>query len=158
MTMKKEITVLHIEDSSTDAAIVAELIGRYVDVHHCTKLVDAHEAGDADVILLDLLLPDSEGVETVRRCRAAFPSQPIVVMTHLDDAKIQAECMAAGADWYFRKGEPTAKTLLRAMDAAIHAQLTKTHRTEELEAARRYLKRTKDLLAEIETRITEVLE
>ena len=56
-----------------------------------------------DVILLDLNLPDSSGIEGIERCRR-FSSAPVVVLTGLDDNSTIAQAIQQGADDYLHKG------------------------------------------------------
>ena len=60
---------------------------------------------DVDIILLDLGLPDVEGVAAVRRVRAAAPRVPLVVLTGMDDEALAALALQEGAQDYLIKGQ-----------------------------------------------------
>ena len=72
-----------------------------------------------DIILLDLGLPDAQGLEAVRRARAAAPRVPLVVLTGLDDESLAAQALQEGAQDYLIKGQIDARGLLRALRYAV---------------------------------------
>ncbi len=149
------IETLLIEDSETDAELIRALLGDHVRLTSVETL--AESAGlVADVILLDLMLSDSDGSETVIKCRDLHPDKPIVVLTHLDDAQVQANCLTSGADWFFRKGESSAKTILRAFRASIEAHAIRASIRGEVEVTRSYLAKAKRLLIAIEERLANL--
>jgi phosphoserine phosphatase RsbU/P len=93
--------------------------------------------GTIDVVLLDLSLPDSDGLETCVRMHAQAPHIPIVVLTGHDDETLATEAIRAGAQDYLVKSEVGVQPLLRAIRYAIERKrleekLTRT--TEELRA------------------------
>jgi glutamate dehydrogenase (NAD(P)+) len=72
-----------------------------------------------DVVLLDLTLPDSEDLDTFVRLRAHAPGQPIVVVTSLDDVKLAAKAVEAGAQDYLVKTQLNRTALTRSIRYAI---------------------------------------
>jgi signal transduction histidine kinase len=72
-----------------------------------------------DVILLDLGLPDAQGLEAVRRAHLAAPTIPLVVLTALDDESLAVEALQEGAQDYLIKGRIDAHGLLRAVRYAV---------------------------------------
>lgn len=72
-----------------------------------------------DVVLLDLALPDSRGLATVRAMRAAAPDLAIIVFTGVDDQALAAEALEAGAQDYLVKGQFHHDALARAVRNAI---------------------------------------
>jgi signal transduction histidine kinase len=68
-----------------------------------------------DIILLDLGLPDAEGLAAIRRTRAAAPGIPLVVLTGLDDEALAAQSLQEGAQDYLIKGQIETRGLLRAL-------------------------------------------
>ena len=72
-----------------------------------------------DIILLDLGLPDAQGLGAVRRARAAAPRIPLVVLTGLDDESLAAQALQEGAQDYLIKGQIEARGLLRALRYAV---------------------------------------
>src|SRR5262249_44770092 len=74
-----------------------------------------------DAILLDLTLPDSQGLDTFFRVRARThsPVIPVVIVTGLDDVKLGAKAVEAAAQAYLIKGQTTRATLARALHYAL---------------------------------------
>jgi diguanylate cyclase (GGDEF)-like protein/PAS domain S-box-containing protein len=72
-----------------------------------------------DIILLDLGLPDAEGLGAVRRAHAAAPRVPLVVLTCLDDESLAAEALQEGAQDYLIKGQIDTRGLLRSLRYAM---------------------------------------
>jgi diguanylate cyclase (GGDEF)-like protein len=72
-----------------------------------------------DIILLDLGLSDAQGLEAIRRARAAAPSVPLVVLTGLDDESVAVQALQQGAQDYLIKGQIETRALLRALRYAI---------------------------------------
>ncbi|WP_417579906.1 diguanylate cyclase domain-containing protein [Nitrincola sp.] len=105
--------VLVIEDEPGDAQLIRlQLQEQDVQAY---QIVLAESLKDAEMqvkqqklvpnaILLDLNLPDSTGVATVRRCYQLFPDVPVVVLTGLDDQTATEAAIEAGAEDYLSKG------------------------------------------------------
>lgn len=131
------ITVLLVEDNPDDADILAELLrdGGARDVHlvRVETLRDGLAQlarGGFDLVLLDLSLPDSQGLETVRRALAK-PAPPIIVLTGLEDEALGAAAVHAGAQHYLIKGRADGRTLLRDMHYAVERHRLLSERTED---------------------------
>lgn len=90
--------------------------------------------GGIDAILLDLILPDSQGLDTFVRVHAQAPRVPIIVLTNLDDEALAVEAVRQGAQDYLVKGQVEGNLLVRAMRYAIE-------RKRAQEALRRYAER-----------------
>jgi signal transduction histidine kinase len=123
--MKPIKTLLVIEDNPGDARLLREMFN---DGSRSTELAVAATMGEAerylldnavDIIVLDLGLPDSQGLDAVRRARLAGRNAPLVVLTGLDDEAMAAQTLGEGAQDYMIKGEIEAKGLFRALRYAI---------------------------------------
>ena len=113
LTMPASPAVLIIEDDPADAQLIRwQLLERSSHAFHVRI---AHSLGEAeqllehdafmpDVILLDLNLPDSSGVATVKHCRQRLPDKPIVVLTGLADEDAIQGAIGNGAEDYLAKG------------------------------------------------------
>ena len=118
--------LLLVEDNPGDAELVRTMLrGTDADlyrVEHAARLSQAVEllqSGPIDVVLLDLGLPDCDGVDSVRAIHAAAQGAPIVVLTGTGDEALGQACMDAGAQDFLRKGALGARDLLRAIGYAI---------------------------------------
>src|SRR6202790_4594516 len=108
---KKPIKVLLlVEDNPADVRLLREMFREQNSL--CAELTqvetmgqaEKHLAGGAiDIILLDLGLPDVQGLESIRRARAVAPHVPLVVLTSLDDESMAAQAFQAGVQDYLLK-------------------------------------------------------
>ncbi len=74
---------------------------------------------DFDVVLLDLVLPDSRGLDTFLRWKANAPQIPVVVLTGLDDMALATRAVENGAQDYLLKNQITAALLSRSLRYAV---------------------------------------
>lgn len=114
--------VLLIEDNPDDACFLHEALSEtreeQIELVHVEQLDDAAKRLRQEtfqVILLDLSLPDSQGIETVLRVQDEAPSVPIIVLTGLDDDNIALQAVRAGAQDYLVKGNIDARILVRSI-------------------------------------------
>ena len=96
----------------------------HADSMGCAEKILAEHA--VDIILLDLGLPDAQGLEAVRRAHAVAPRVPLVVLTGLDDEVLAAQALQEGAQDYLIKGQISSSVgqvetrgLLRALRYAV---------------------------------------
>lgn len=128
--------ILLIEDNPGDARLVEELLAETADrsestggsddgrpnVRHADRLADGLGRLDTepvDVVLLDLGLPDSTGLETLETVRGHSRGIPIVVLTGLDDETVGDRAVQRGAQEYLVKDELTPPLLRRSLRHAI---------------------------------------
>ncbi|WP_336360152.1 bacterio-opsin activator domain-containing protein [Haladaptatus sp. ZSTT2] len=163
-TFDNALTILIIEDNPGDARFIRELLRGVEELSerasppggpsltdqartvspsepafvHETRLSDGLERlseSPIDVILLDLNLPDSDGLATVETVRAHANDTPIVVLTGLRDRKLGLEALRRGAEEYLVKDEINADMVIRSVHHAIER---KAHE-RELERQRNQL-------------------
>ncbi len=114
------VKVLVVEDDADDLFLTLEMLRR---ANQSLEIVTAKTLRESvalcsqphsiDLVLLDLRLPDSAGVETVERLKAILPSTPIVILTGQQDVEIGQACMAAGAAEFACKNDLTAHLMER---------------------------------------------
>lgn len=97
----------------------------------CARLV----AGNYDIVLLDLNLSDSAGIDTVVRIRAADSNATIIVLTGLDDDETGLEAIKNGADDYIVKGDSLRRILVRTIRYSLERRCIR----QQLLEHRRYL-------------------
>jgi len=126
----KLISILLIEDNSGDRRLISEMLaeasanepGIAFDVQYADRLQLAIEylgQHRAEVILLDLGLPDSQGLDTLKRVYSEVPELPIVVLTGLNDELIGVQAVNKGAQDYLIKGQVDTHLLRRTIRYAI---------------------------------------
>ena len=151
---QQTIHVILVEDSDAAAyglqAVLAEESRsgpQAYEIRRAATLADGLEllaASEPQVILLDLSLPDSRGLETVRRMRAAAPDLPIVVLTAQDDDALSIAALREGASDYLIKGLDTGRQVSRAIRYAVERQ--EIHRRQQ-----ELIQRLQTALAEVRT-------
>jgi signal transduction histidine kinase len=141
---EKALQVLVVEDNAGDARLLQEMFSTEkpgsFELTHLLRMSEAliHlRKGGVDVVLLDLGLPDVQGLETVRQAHAVAPSVPLIVLTGLNDEALAADAMKEGAQDYLIKGQIENRALPRALRHAIerHRLQTETDliRTQQLQ-------------------------
>jgi diguanylate cyclase (GGDEF)-like protein/PAS domain S-box-containing protein len=121
---KKAIKILlMVEDNPGDAGLLREMLNEErTEVVHVERMSEAekylaeHAVG---IILLDLGLPDAQGLGAVRRAHAAAPHVPLVVLTGIDDESLATQTLQEGAQDYLVKGQIETRGLLRALRYAV---------------------------------------
>ena len=138
------LRLLLVEDSAGDARLIRELItegsARGIEMAHVATMREAErhlELGAVDVVVLDLGLPDAQGLEAVRRAHGAAPRVPVVVVTGLDNEALAVEALKAGAEDFLVKGQIETRSLQRALVHAVERRaLREALVEEEAESAR----------------------
>jgi DNA-binding NarL/FixJ family response regulator len=139
------IRLLLIEDIPSDArwlqdAIDLEPEGENFHIAWAQKLQIGLKRlleGEFSGVLLDLELPDSQGLDTLRQVQTCRPSCPIVVLSATSDDEIAAQAMQAGAQDYLIKGKVGGSDIIRSVRHAIERkrfELDLEQRARELQA------------------------
>jgi len=119
-------SVLLVEDNAGDARLLREMFNEDASCTTqltwvaCMREAEAFLSHQSvDVILLDLGLPDSQGMAAVARARLAAPRTPLVVLTGLDDERAARQALKSGAEDYLVKDQIEARPLIRSLRYAI---------------------------------------
>jgi DNA-binding response OmpR family regulator len=117
--------VLLIEDDPDDRIVVRHLTGR-LDQPCVLDAADTLGAGlrkladeSFDAVLLDMRLPDAQGLDALREVRKASGDIAIVILTGLEDERLAHEALGSGAQDYLVKGRVTSSSIERALRYAI---------------------------------------
>ncbi len=136
----KPIKVLLVEDNPGDACLLREALaqrhGARFDLAHVKRLTEALErirSERFEIALLDLSLPDAQGLDTVVGLHKQAPDVPIVVLTGLDDETVAGEALREGAQDYLVKGQIDGELLARAMRYAIERSRAEARIQRQLE-------------------------
>ena len=117
--------ILLVEDNPGDAVIFREKLNASdldYELVHAKRLAEGLEHvanGRFDILMVDLSLPDAQGMEAVEKVRAAAPDRPLMVLTGLDDATAAAEAKKKGAVDYLVKWYVDSLSLARYIRYAI---------------------------------------
>jgi diguanylate cyclase (GGDEF)-like protein/PAS domain S-box-containing protein len=127
---KKALKILLVEDNSNDARLLREKLreqdSRNIELVHVESMNAAEKALLAhpfDIILLDLGLPDAQGLEAVRRAHTAAPQVPLVVLTGLPDESLAAQVLQEGAQEHLIKGQIDSLGLMRVLRYAVERKV-----------------------------------
>jgi signal transduction histidine kinase len=139
MSNKSIKTLLLVEDNPGDARLLREMLNEQGSNYAQLMHVESMEAAEnylskhaVDIILLDLGLPDAQGLEVVRRAYASAPHIPLVVLTGLDDESLALQTLQEGAQDYLIKDQIETRGLMRALHYAVERKIMES----EIEHAR----------------------
>ncbi|MCB2190892.1 MAG: diguanylate cyclase [Deltaproteobacteria bacterium] len=120
--MRRLVRLLVVEDSKTYSVLIKGILHEMANDEYELRAVETVEQAaaaaqdfDPDAILLDLFLPDSEGLDTLRSMKNLFSDKAIVVLSSLDDEEIAFQAIREGAQDYLVKSETDPKTMERAI-------------------------------------------
>jgi signal transduction histidine kinase len=113
----EKLRVLLIEDNPGDVRLIKEMLV---------------EAKQFDVVLLDLSLPDSNGLGTFVTFNTAAEELPVVILSGLNDEATALECVNAGAQDYLIKDEVNSQLLIRSLRYAVARGLLEKERSQLL--------------------------
>ena len=133
------LPILLVEDNPEHVALLRQLLAtpelshfHLETVGSLAEALDWLKTGSIELILLDLTLPDSDGLETFIRVFEAAPQTALVVLSGINDVALALETVQLGAQDYLVKGRVDNHLLLRAMHYAIErkraqAELQRAH-------------------------------
>ncbi|MCA9241157.1 MAG: diguanylate cyclase, partial [Planctomycetales bacterium] len=125
MPARESINVVLVEDDPEDAHLLERALrksGIDCRLTHLQRLSDALaflEHNLTDVVVLDLGLPDTEGLNTLERVQSSDPSLPIVILTGNDDEQHAKRAVEAGAQDYVSKNQLDGRCMGRALSYAV---------------------------------------
>ena len=123
---KKSIKILLVEDNPGDARSIREMLNELDDnqyeIFHTTRLDNGLKIlvkDNFDLILLDLSLPDSDGMETFNIMKYNADDIPIIVLTGLKEDIFAVSAVGRGAQDYLVKDEINSKLLATSINKAM---------------------------------------
>jgi signal transduction histidine kinase len=129
-----------VEDNPGDANLIQEMLEEHSRTAFQCRLVERLSVAIEqlsnevfDIVLLDLSLPDSHGVETLIKLHTRIPALPLVVLTGINDETLGIQAVQQGAQDYLVKGDVTSTLLIRSVRYAIERK--RSERQLELLAA-----------------------
>ena len=167
--VQKKLNILLIEDDEKDAFLIEKnLSNTLIDSHilivqtlkQAFKIIDGSVF---DIILLDLSLPDSKGLNTINKLIEKTPNIPIIVLTGLEDRKTVLDAVTSGVEDYIFKKSITSDLLVKSIYYSIerkkneleliryknHLEEIVEERTDELKKANNQLKENLGLMEKL---------
>ena len=120
--MTPSIRVLIVDDQPRARQSLRALLSTLPQVAEIEEAADGHEAVrrvqecQPDVVMMDVRMPDMDGLLATRRIKTSWSQVKIIVLTLYADYR--AEALAAGADAFISKGEPPDKLLATLVEVA----------------------------------------
>jgi len=152
--------VLLIEDNPGDTRLIQLMLheagGDLFELEQVERLsagLERLSAGGIEVVLSDLSLPDSHGLDTFSHLHASAPEVPIIVLSGLNDTTLAVQAVHEGAQDYLIKGQVDGQLLVRAMRYAIERKrmaLQLAHYAEELRSKNALLEADFSMAREIQ--------
>ena len=132
-----------IEDNPVDALWLKRELGALPDEFSISEVQSLAEAKETlstesfEVILLDLGLPDSNGLDTFLEIQPVASDIPVVVLTGMDDQQLAVEAVAKGAQDYLVKDRADSHAVVRSLNYAIERHRILKEHKEAVEKERR---------------------
>jgi signal transduction histidine kinase len=156
------VRVLLVEDSPSDAVLLQESLAEArlgeFDFSHVECWADACRClrqQRFDVLLLDLSLPDTSGLDTVMRARAEAPRLPVIVLTGQVNEAMGLEAVRLGIQDYLVKGQGDARLTVRAIRYAIERKQAEEDLRQTEEALRESERQLRRMNTELGRRVAE---
>jgi two-component system, cell cycle sensor histidine kinase and response regulator CckA len=168
------VKVLLVEDNAAESRLLQEILKNNIlnqfylaPVKRMSEAIACLRAEHFDVILLDLTLPDSTGLDSLEAVIHESPNLPIVVLTNTNDNELAVQAVRQGAQDYLVKRQLNPDTLIRSMRYAIERKQASValreaneileeriqERTSELETANQRLQQEIDRAQKIQERL-----
>ncbi len=161
--MVEKIEILLFEDNPGDAGLIEEMLEESSDFPYELKNTETLKEGldylkerPFDVILSDLGLPDSDGIDTFLEIHARYSQIPIIILTAVKDEKIGIDAVKKGAQDYLVKGEVDGRLLKRSIQYSIERKKAEKEIKESEERYRIVTEQTGQLIYEYDIGKNEV--
>ncbi|MEW6586494.1 MAG: histidine kinase dimerization/phosphoacceptor domain -containing protein [Nitrospirota bacterium] len=152
MKEQQAIKILLIEDNLGDARLIRDMLedAQYqsFSLYHAETLSEGSHMlsdGQFNVVLLDIGLPDSMGIDSIKAIKDCSPEVPIIMMTGLDNEETAITSLKMGAQDYLVKGQVDTGLLLRSIRYAIE----RNNAAADIESKQRFIQHVADTTPDI---------
>jgi sigma-B regulation protein RsbU (phosphoserine phosphatase) len=122
----KTIKILLVEDNPVDVLFLSNALNKVTGTHFQLETapdlaagIERLAAADIDLVILDLSLPDSTGLDTFKGIKIHARDVPIIILSGMDDETLAVNAVHAGAEDYLVKGQADSQLITRAIFYAI---------------------------------------
>ncbi len=150
----EKIKVLLIEDNAMDAELICDMLSRLHNIRFEIERADrlssvmTHAVGTRyDIVLTDLGLPDSSGIDTFVGVRSMIRDTPVIVLSGLNDEDIALRAVHQGAQDYLAKGAINGELLLKSIRYSIERQKIRTELNERIAEIKRLERERANMLS-----------
>src|SRR5687768_7727977 len=154
MSGNKTITILLVEDNPGDVDLIKIMLSEVPDftfevenIDRLTNAIRTLQSKYVDVILLDLLLPDSQGLDSLLAIHSEAPAVPIVVLTIFDNEEVGIKAVQAGAQDYLIKDRVEPRSLVRSLLYAMERHQMEVELRKQRDDLESLLQERADLLS-----------
>jgi len=156
----QQLKTLLVEDNEGDAFLIKEGLACSQEiqfaltyVNRLSKAIELLQTDFFNIILLDLNLPDSQGLETFFAIEKIVPHLPIIILSGLNDESLALQAVREGAQDYLVKGQTSTEVLIRSMNYAIE----RMHHLEKIHQSEVSLQQVnQELTQQVENHISEI--
>ncbi len=158
------IKILLVEDNPGDVLLLQETLSdiafvelEWIHAERMSNALDCLRSEDFDVVLLDLVLPDSQGLDTFMHIHKQAPLTPIVVLTGMADETLALRAMQAGAQDYLVKGQVSGSDLLmRSIRYAIERKRIEAALKQREQEFRTLAENAPDVIARFDRQLRHI--
>ena len=161
MTTASPVRILLVEDNPGDVVLIEETLAQrhgafaLESVERLSAALARLSIGGIQVVLLDLTLPDSDGLATFTTMHTQVPDVPIVVLTGLSDESLAVSTVRDGAQDYLVKGHVDGDLLERTISYAIERHQVRRQLKSSEQQLRAALEQVRNLNQDLERRVAE---
>jgi signal transduction histidine kinase len=154
MSGNKTINILLVEDNPGDVDLIKIMLSEVPDftfevenIDRLASAVTVLHTKNIDVVLLDLLLPDSQGLDSLLAIHSEAPAIPIVVLTIFDNEEMGIKAVQAGAQDYLIKDRVEPRSLVRSLLYAMERHQMEVELRKQRDDLENLLQERADLLS-----------
>jgi PAS domain S-box-containing protein len=147
------LVILTVEDNPSDLFLLEHMLkssGLDIRQLYSTDLIreacSLLREREIDLVLLDLSLPDSFGIQSFRQLKAVVNNIPVIILTHMSDTTLALEAIKEGAQDYLVKGELTESLLVKTIQYSLERERTLENLRESNERFNTVVRATNDAI------------